>query len=356
MSRKRMETISPLGRAPARRSALPTPAPSPTPPLDPAPPLDGLTGARPRFSLWRWTREALTANLGLKLLAAMLAVTLYLLVNSDREREITAKVGVSYTLPDDRVLVSDRIDEVRITVRGPYRRLRKFDERQLERVHLDVRSAADGDLVLSRDMVSVPSGLTVTSIVPRSVRVRFERRVEKRVEVALTIAGQPAHGYIVAGHSIEPAHVMVRGPEGLMRAITGVRTEAVRVDGRDASFVANAPLWAPEGIEFVGSATASARVQIAEELASQRIAGVAITVRGDGVDPNKVRLATPKADVILTGPVLDIERARKDLKLFITVSPTDVGKTRTFSINVEGVPAGVGAKLATPSVSAALRR
>ena len=86
----------PIGpRAPVRVS---TPSPLP---LDPAP---------ERGALRRWVRSALFDNVGLKFLSMVLAVTVFLLVNTDKDREITAHVGVSYMLPEDKVLVSDRID------------------------------------------------------------------------------------------------------------------------------------------------------------------------------------------------------------------------------------------------------
>jgi len=51
-------------------------------------------------------------NVGLKFLSMVLAVTVFLLVNTDKDREITARVGVSYTMPEDKVLISDRVEEV----------------------------------------------------------------------------------------------------------------------------------------------------------------------------------------------------------------------------------------------------
>ncbi|HEX2688864.1 MAG TPA: hypothetical protein VHN14_19710, partial [Kofleriaceae bacterium] len=85
--RKRPQTIGTLGRAPAR-STMP-------PPVAPAPPPE-------RDAVRGWLRSAMFDNVGLKFLSMVLAVTVFLLVNTDRDREITARVGVSYTLPEDR--------------------------------------------------------------------------------------------------------------------------------------------------------------------------------------------------------------------------------------------------------------
>jgi hypothetical protein len=129
--RSRSETLSPLGRAPARSTK---PPPIPPPPIVPDPPPE-------RGAIRRWLQSAMFDNVGLKFLSIVLAVTVFLLVNTDKDREIAARVGVSYTLPEDKVLVSDRIDEVRVTIKGAWRRLRKFDEREVDRINLDLRRA-----------------------------------------------------------------------------------------------------------------------------------------------------------------------------------------------------------------------
>src|SRR5690349_1306685 len=143
--RPRNETISNLGRAPARQ---PVPPPK-RPPPDPA----------ERGAVRRWIHDALFENVGLKFLSLVLAITVFLLVNTDRDREITARVGVSYTLPDDKVLVSQRLTELRVGVRGPSRQLRRFDEREIDRIELDLRNVSDGEIAITPSMVRLPAGL-----------------------------------------------------------------------------------------------------------------------------------------------------------------------------------------------------
>src|SRR5262245_14540089 len=110
------------------------------PPTPPPQPED--RGKWLRFHL----RQAFLGNLGLKFLSLVLALTVFLLFNTDREREISARVGVSYTLPGDRVLVSERLTEVRVGLRGPWRKLRRFDERSIDRIDIDLRNAKDGEV------------------------------------------------------------------------------------------------------------------------------------------------------------------------------------------------------------------
>ncbi len=371
MSRRhRSETIGQLGRAAARPSAAPVPTPAPLaggpknikpsvkkkPASTPASPPKDVLVMRPRRSVAAVIKGAFVENLGLKVLSAILALTLYLLINTDRDREITARVGVSYSLPDDRVLVSERLDSVRVTIRGPWRRLRRFDEREVERVNLDLRTTTNSELVLTKDLVTVPNGLTVTSISPRTVRVQFEKRVEKKVEVSATIKGEPAHGFTVAEVKIDPATITVRGPEGAMRTLSMVRTRELRLDQHNASFTAELALVADESVELQGAVSVLARVRIEEKLATQRMTGVPIEIIADGVDLDRVTLALAKVDITLTGPVLDIEQSQIAIKAHVRVTAADIGKTRAASIELEGVAAGVGVRLSSELVKVSVRK
>ena len=72
-----------------------------------------------------WLRGALLDHLAIKALALVLTLTVFLLVGSDEDREIPARIGVSYVLPEGKVLApeSERVDEVRVTIKGPWRRI-----------------------------------------------------------------------------------------------------------------------------------------------------------------------------------------------------------------------------------------
>jgi YbbR domain-containing protein len=343
--RKRSETIGKLGRAPARTSTLPSRRSAKLPPPD-----HGDRGERgDRGSIRKWLRGALLENLGLKGLSMILAITVFLLVNTDRDREISARVGVSYTLPDDRVLVSERLDEVRVMIKGPWQRLRRFDEREIERINIDLRRASSGDVPLSADMIDLPSGLRVTSISPKSVRVLFDRRVEKIVEVNPQLAGRPMHGYYVAEVKPTPATIRVRGAAGTLAALSAVRTRDVSVEGRTESFTADTEAITPDGVEPAGSAQISIQVSIDEELVTRKLPGIVVRVAGEGVDPSRWSVAPGQVEVSLTGTVLSIEKAKAALAPMVRLSANDT-KAREAAVIIEGLPPGIGVRISPERV------
>jgi YbbR domain-containing protein len=336
--RPRSQTIGTLGRAPARQSKGP-PIQPPAP--EPAPPEKG--------RVRRWLRGAFLDNVGLKFVSIVLAATVFLLVNDDKDREITVRVGVLYVLPEDRVLVSERIDEVRVTLRGPWRRLRNFDERELSRISVDLRNAPTGEIAFTSDMVQAPSGLTIAQISPRSMRVAFDKRTEKTVDVAPIVAGRPQHGYVVLEIKAAPATVRVRGAESLLAALSSVRTGEVSLEGRTDGFSTVTVLVPPDGIELIASENVQVQVAIDEELVTRKMPRVPVSTTGDGVDLTRWTIAPAQVEITLTGALLAVEKAKDLMRPVVRLVLTD--KTgRDAEVRIEGLPPGVGVRISPERV------
>src|SRR4051794_40922027 len=98
--------------------------------------------------------RAFTADLPIKIAALVIAIGLFVLVRSDKDAATGAFVRVVYTLPSDRVLVSDPVSEVKVGIRGPWTRIQALDE--LEPIRIDLTKTRDTVLHFSESMVTVP--------------------------------------------------------------------------------------------------------------------------------------------------------------------------------------------------------
>lgn len=331
--KERSQTIGTLGRAPARASTPIPVTPEPPPPE--------------RGALRRGLRSALLDNVGLKFLSMVLAVTVFLLVNTDKDREITARVGVSYMLPEDKVLVSDRLDEVRVTIKGAPQRLRRFDEREIDRVNLDLRGVSNGELTISSDMIHLPSGLSVTSINPRSVHVAFDKRVDKVVEVTAAVSGRPQHGYMVAEIKPIPTTIKLRGAEGTLSALSAIRTREISLEGHSELFTTETEVVPPAGVDVVGNVEVAVQIHIDEELVARKLPGLTVVAKGEG-DVSRWRITPPQVDVALTGALLAIEKARSSIAPVVKLTP-DL-RAREVEVTIEGLPPGIGVKISPEHV------
>jgi len=293
-------------------------------------------------------------HVGLKILAALLTATVFLLVATDEQREITARVGVAYVLPDDKVLVSERIEEIKVTIKGPWRRIKRFDERELDRITLDVSKTSGGEMPILASQIQVPDGLTVTSVTPPAVRVAFENRIEREVDVAAVLSGRPELGYVVvAGEvSVEPRRVSVRGPEGLVAAMSQVRTQDIPTDGRSRSFEVEATLLPPHGVELAWKGT----VAVVVPIAGRWTGGARVSASGEGLDPAELVVEPATVEIELTGHRDAIDRlvaagVRPSVRL--TGRP---GAGVLAEVAVDGVPSGVQVVVRPAEVRVSARR
>lgn len=310
-------------------------------PAEPPPPERG--------AVRRWIRGALLDNIGIKFLSLVLAVTVFLLVNTDKEREIRVRAFLEYKYPQDKVLTSDRLDEVTVTIKGPWRRLRNFDEREISRIVLDLSTAPTGEVPITNDLVSLPPGLKVVSITPGAIRVAFDKRVEKTVEVTAVTEGRPQHGYSVKEQKVEPATVRVRGGERLLAALTSIRTHEVSVEGRTESFDTKIDLAPPTGVETEPGQRVTMSVRIEEDLITKRLPGVPVAVRGEGLDPAKWAVEPARVEVTLTGLVLTIDGVKDKLVPYVKLTPAEV-RTGEAEVTIEGIPPGVGKRISPEHV------
>lgn len=308
-----------------------------------------------------WLRGAFVQNAALKFVSLVLAVTLFILVNTNKEAIIGVNVGVSYELPEDRVLVSERIDQLRLTLKGPWRRVERFDERELDRVHVDLSNMRSGPYTFSEDAIKLPEGLALLSINPATIPISFERRVQKTVPVTVPTAGEPARGYKVARILAKPSLLTIRGAESAVRAIESVATRELSLERRTESFSEvvqlETPRTTPRGlVDIVDDKLVEVEVELVAEMSQRQVHGIPVQIiAGPGLTaPLKDRFVSepPTVDVVLHGPLLVIESFQEELVAYVTVHTEDLsGKSREAAVQIANVPEGVGIEINPQKIS-----
>ena len=86
----------------------------------------------------RLLRLLLVENAALKLVSLILAVTLFVLVGGEKEVLSFVHYKLIYTLPANRVMVSDPATELRVGIRGPWSRVNRVDEQELAPLLVDL--------------------------------------------------------------------------------------------------------------------------------------------------------------------------------------------------------------------------
>jgi YbbR domain-containing protein len=237
---------------------------------------------------------------------------------------------VAYVLPPGKALVSERIDEVRVTIRGPWRRIKRFDEREIDRIDIDLTHVPDGEIAITPEMIHLPRGLEIASIQPNVIRVAFEDIEQKQVQVVPTLAGRAKHGFAVVATrtTVDPPLATVRGAASVIHALDAVRTQEIRVDGRNDHFPTTAKVVAPEGVELVEPADGQVQVAVAidEELVTRRMP-LPVSLRVQAApgwsppDLSRWRVEPPDVDVALIGGLLTVEERAPGAAATVTLTP-----------------------------------
>ncbi|MEO6951466.1 MAG: CdaR family protein [Polyangia bacterium] len=296
-----------------------------------------------RAAVWR----ALTHDIPLKLAALVIAIALFVVVRSDKDSATGVFVRVIYTLPTDRVLVSDPVSEVKLAIRGPWTKIQKLDERELEPIRIDLSRTKESVLHFSESMVSLPAGLRVVSMVPTQTKLDFEPRAERDVPVQPLLEGQPRDGFRVASITVEPDHVRIAGPKRVIAHIERVTTRPFRIEDATGAVRDSISLEAPpRTVQYLNAGSVTVTADVRPAIVERSLDGVKIGVAGlthldADVDP-KV------AQVILRGPFDLVRRVSPTSIQLVLDARLEDGRPPALykkRIDVTGLPSGVAAEV-----------
>lgn len=192
-------------------------------------------------------------NIGLKLLALLLAVLVYANVYTDRSATRIVSFPIDYSdLPDSLALAGTAPAAVQVEVRATLKQLYILRWREPS-YRLPLASAVTGHysraLVPSDLPLPADAGYTVDNIVgPRVIEIDLDRRARRDLPVSARVEGAPAPGYRW-DHSlqVDPAVVHVVGPHHALAELDSVPLAPLRLDGKRDSVRADlAPAGMPE--------------------------------------------------------------------------------------------------------------
>ncbi len=236
-------------------------------------------------------------HLGLKLVALLLAVLVYLNVYTEREAHLALSFPLRLTGLADSLAVSGEIpDAIRADLAGTGKHLLRM--RFLEpSVELSLKEAREGHILRQLGPEDLPlppqAGIRVERFIgPAQVELRVEPRVERRLPVHVAVAGEPGRGLVWTGAFVaQPESVTVSGPRSGVLRMTSVDFGAVRVQGKRDTVRSEQPVT-PLGRSYRVSPE-HVRVRVPLEPTETRRVPAPVRVREGGgfrVEPETVRV------------------------------------------------------------------
>ena len=183
-------------------------------------------------------RSLLFDNLGLKLVALLLAVLVYLNVYTDRQATLIVSFPLQISdLADSLSLSGPMPAAVQAELRGTGKQLIRL---RLTEPPVKISLAGIGtgryERALTASDLPLPANYEIQVerlVSPRTVELQLDRRLRRRLPVAARVEGVPAGGVFWTGElSVTPASVEVSGPAQAVAALDSVRLDPVGIAGK----------------------------------------------------------------------------------------------------------------------------
>jgi YbbR domain-containing protein len=246
-----------------------------------------------------------------KLLAVVLALGVWLYVQSGETEDVAESIGLKVELPDGMVATKPLPHTVSVTFSGPRSALRRVDFKALK-LPVDMREQVTdvGAYTIefsSHQVIGLPKTVKAINVSPSTHQFSVDREVVRKVSVVPRVVGEPRDGWMVVSTRIEPGVVEVRGPARALENVGSVQTLNIDVSDLPHDSRLDATLDLPSGVHVVESVELKALVDIEPMLEVRTFASVPVIVRGRPgyvVVPDVVR-------VTLKGPAASLRQIRE---------------------------------------------
>jgi YbbR domain-containing protein len=198
----------------------------------------------------RILKNLIVRNWGFKLFSFVLALILWLFLIPEEkvfsERTIAVPLEIRNS-PSRMELVEKPASTIDVTIRAANRVLNTISSRDVSAT-LDLSNATvyQQEYPLNNAMITLPPGAEVVRINPNKVELKLELTRRLELDVSPTLRGKVAEGFRVVKTDVNPAKVMVAGPESKIRAGDEVRTAPVDISGLTQSTVFEVDLILPK--------------------------------------------------------------------------------------------------------------
>lgn len=194
--------------------------------------------------------RATTENWGTKIMAFLLAATVFIVTRDEVTRSFTIPLRV---IEDpDRVLLTDPPTTVEVRLRGPWANVNRLSADALGPATLDLREVRPGPMTLDPGSVVMPRGVVLDMLEYDPVDLRFEDVVNRGFTITPVVFGEVDEDHQLIATRVEPSSWPVRGPVSAIDAFERLQTEPIDIDGLSGDFEQRVELERlPEGLEYL---------------------------------------------------------------------------------------------------------
>ena len=268
------------------------------------------------MSILSRTVDMVRRDLGLKLLAVVLAALAFLYAHGEQTNEATFSTPVEFVLPAELVLMNDEPlpERVVIVATGTRAALAQVQEVNL-RYLVDLEAAVPGATEYSfrRPPPGWPQRLRITTVSPAMVRLRFDDRARRSVPVQLRTRGELPAGFVETDREILPQEVTLVGARSDLAELELIRTAPVDLAKASTGLDTEVPLDV-SGLHLLPESPTSVRLRmrVEEVIAAREYGDVRVRWTGELAGRGDLTLNPAGAVLRIEGPVPLLDTLHSD--------------------------------------------
>ncbi|MBF6569944.1 MAG: hypothetical protein IVW54_13835 [Candidatus Binataceae bacterium] len=280
-------------------------------------------------------RRIVSRNLGLRALALLMAIALWVFVNGgEHSEEVPLSIPVRYSsLPVGMMIINQHPQFVKVTVAGPPTLLSLVNPDDLTlKLNLTGVSPGEASFRLSPEMFNnVKRGTSITRIVPSQIVLDIDRIVTQQLPVQLHLDGKPAAGYKVVSTEVRPAQIAATGPSRFFTNQKHLNTEPLGI--QDAASDVDAPvrILGPGPHVRLTDDVVEAKVILQPIVTQREFRGVKVLVR-DAISRSRIEPA--EANLIVRGPAPKLSKLDLSDSVFVEAGGLSPGGWHVKPIQV----------------------
>ncbi|MCP4673995.1 MAG: hypothetical protein GY854_00435 [Deltaproteobacteria bacterium] len=314
------------------------------------------------ISIQRFIKSSFTENLGLKLIAAIIAVLLYLLVVFQEEAERIIDVEIVPPNPDqisELVLANENElpSSIKVRIRGRASMVKSVKQEEIEPVNVVPQEWKEGtsqyyfsDEKLEEVFKKWPD-IEFVRVTPESIPIRLEKLVSRRLPVRIRTYGKLKTGTEFAEEpSVTPSVLTVTGAASIIRGLEVVETEAVDIDGRGVGeniFIVAARQI--DGVSIPKVDELNVMMKVRWIRGQRMISGLLLRARGTEL---AAELRPKEVAVALTGPQVALDKLDPSKVIPLVTIEEELKNrlgTHLGKVAVEGLPDDIRVTSIVPS-------
>lgn len=191
--------------------------------------------------------------------------TLQVRVEALGEKQIPVTVGFFAEPPPGYSYGTPILSPAAVVVSGLVSQLSKINSASIT-ISSDLASSPNGDYCEVSALDKEGNSVSGVSVRPEKIRVKLgmvEMPATKTVIVSPIFSGQPKYPARVQKYTVVPSSVTLEGKPSRLSSISAIATDAISLEGAEATIVRDISLEVPSGTRPTGSRTVRVTVHIA---------------------------------------------------------------------------------------------